>query len=900
MQTAVEIEEGAAAETQTANHLKSARPVYSGRRGSVSADSFRQLTARLKKHAGAPLQEADPASSGLDMRTSRLATASLIAPEPPLPLEPETSFAPPALPAEGFATEAPLAEPVPEEPIPTGAARDIVDAILAAPVDRPSAGFDTADQVEADREAELDRIRAAIFAPLGEGDPVHEPELPSEPPFAPLAGPEPEPAAASEAIDARWPPAPSPGSAAEALPPWPPLPEFGAIAPSSDAPVAHVGEEWQRAPEPAALVPADDVASPEPPADSWHGDAVADASDAVLRGEPLGGDAWPDEDMSSAAGFVPGTLPSAGAAATEAYALSPPTATSGAESFPSVGFSLDVPSEPPAAPDATAAPDLPDAEPAADAGALTPLEGEAQQLPPAEAAAEPASPVTGEQSEFVPIPLPGEDNAGQPASLAGKVVDAMLKTISTAIYAKPTASERAAFLREMAELMEQAAAQPQDDGGGEAAPARLVVEPLVPAALAAVATGPFAEAPQPEFDGPRPQAEPDAEPQPIAAVLAERIGAVSPILKLKPQAPDPFAQHTPRALIEKPPEETLEADDESGELALTLLDMMSGGTGSLPHERTLAADTLLRILPRIPVKQLLSVVDRVAIMSSPPALLVAKLIRDTRPEVVGPLLERCSQISDQDLMNACAGGDTAKLRMIARRRVLSTVLSDYLISTQDPAVLLTLIRNPGAALSHEAFFRLSEAASHHAALLAPLATRSDLPPPVAFELFWHVPPELRRFIFSRFLTDSENLNRILRITLATYGGPGESGPAEGRFPPRETLESAVHAAAGFRLEEAAQSFSEMAGVSQDTVLRIFSDRDGEPFTVMMKMLGCQRSKFGELCELLRNCDPPLLRADRKADDLQAIFDSLSFNKARILMTYWDWSVRKAGPYAENA
>ena len=51
----------------------------------------------------------------------------------------------------------------------------------------------------------------------------------------------------------------------------------------------------------------------------------------------------------------------------------------------------------------------------------------------------------------------------------------------------------------------------------------------------------------------------------------------------------------PRAVREPSPEETLEADEESGELALTLLDMMSGGTGSLPHERTLAADTLLRI-----------------------------------------------------------------------------------------------------------------------------------------------------------------------------------------------------------------------------------------------------------------------------------------------------------------
>ena len=68
---------------------------------------------------------------------------------------------------------------------------------------------------------------------------------------------------------------------------------------------------------------------------------------------------------------------------------------------------------------------------------------------------------------------------------------------------------------------------------------------------------------------------------------------------------------------------------------------------------------------------------------------MAKLIRDARAEVVGPLLERCSHISDQDLMNAAPDGDTAKLRMVARRRILSTVLSDFLIATGEPGVLLT-------------------------------------------------------------------------------------------------------------------------------------------------------------------------------------------------------------------
>jgi uncharacterized protein (DUF2336 family) len=248
-------------------------------------------------------------------------------------------------------------------------------------------------------------------------------------------------------------------------------------------------------------------------------------------------------------------------------------------------------------------------------------------------------------------------------------------------------------------------------------------------------------------------------------------------------------------------------------------------------------------------------------------------------------------------MNAAPDGDAPKLRMIARRRILSTVLSDYLINSGEPGVLLTLIRNPGAAIAHDAFYRLAEHATHHRALLAPLATRADLPPPVAFELFWHVPQELRRFILSRFLTDSEMLNRILRITLSSPGDAGEA--TEARFPPREAIDFAVKLAGELKLDDAASSFAAMANIAPETALRILSDREGEPMTVLLKVLGCTRARFEEAMTRLRHSDSGLIRAERNLEELQAIFDGLSFNKARILLTYWDWFVRKAGPYSPH-
>ena len=152
-------------------------------------------------------------------------------------------------------------------------------------------------------------------------------------------------------------------------------------------------------------------------------------------------------------------------------------------------------------------------------------------------------------------------------------------------------------------------------------------------------------------------------------------------------------------------------------------------------------------------------------------------------------------------------------------------LSDQLIEFDDPSVVLTLVRNSGANFSHHAFPRLADHAQRHHALLAPLSTRPDLPAPIAFELFWFVPAELRRYLLSRFLTDSETLTKILKITHAMGGG--EQG-AETKFPDREQIESFVEFLNAGKHPEAANLLAEIAAIHTDNAVRIIADANGDP------------------------------------------------------------------------
>ncbi len=336
------------------------------------------------------------------------------------------------------------------------------------------------------------------------------------------------------------------------------------------------------------------------------------------------------------------------------------------------------------------------------------------------------------------------------------------------------------------------------------------------------------------------------------------------------------------------------SDTAVSDLARSLLDMMASSSSTgLPQERALAADTLLRIMERLPMRTLVHLSERLSMMDNPPHLIAGKILQDPRIEVSGPFLENAMHIADQDLDDVISSGNTEKLRLLARRRKLSRAVTDRLIKSGIVSVLLTLVRNAHAEISHEGFNALTDLASHEADLLAPLATRADLPPPQAFEIFWHAPAQLRRYILSRFLTDSETLTKILKITLATQG----EDAANEKFPEFQAVEDGFSVLLAGDSDAAAEKLAELLQLHATTIQRILADSSGEPLIALLKSAGVPRAKLGELLVSLQRHDNGFIDRNREIEELQNVFDTLSYNKARILLTYWDWHSLGLGPYA---
>lgn len=325
-----------------------------------------------------------------------------------------------------------------------------------------------------------------------------------------------------------------------------------------------------------------------------------------------------------------------------------------------------------------------------------------------------------------------------------------------------------------------------------------------------------------------------------------------------------------------------------------ILDIMSLPGGEVqPQERALAADTLAHLIECMPLKQRVLLAERVAIMENPPAALAVKLARDKAVEVSGPILMRSAHLDDQDLLSMVNDSDESTRKLIAGRRFVSPVLASALIEHGEPAVILELVRNTNSQLSSSVMKKLAEIAKSDQSLMAPLATRPEMTPPVAFELFWSLPRDLRRYVFSRFLTDSQTLEKILRVVMMTENAetPGDSSDHARCFVDERRVERIVSLITDGACADASRLLASASMISPATAERIIDDADGEPLTVVFKAMGVSRVRFSEAFERLRASSFARLDKERSVVELQHLFDSLSFNKARMVLTYWDWLSR---------
>ena len=287
-----------------------------------------------------------------------------------------------------------------------------------------------------------------------------------------------------------------------------------------------------------------------------------------------------------------------------------------------------------------------------------------------------------------------------------------------------------------------------------------------------------------------------------------------------------------------------EDDDVRGELARKIARLMPDlSREEAVHVRDIAIE-LLEKLARDQVPRVRAILaDEIKHLYCVPKSVVDRLARDIEQIVAAPILEYSPLLSDADLVEIIAGAEAEHaLRVIARRRPLSSEVSDVIVGSLDIPAVATLLANPRAAIRERTLEELVESAESIEELHAPLTLRSDLSLRTIRRLASFVGTVLLESLAARSGIDEATsifLNRRPRTRLKEGDGRKSAvtdavqivslavdrGYLNGEF--------VEELAEGANKEAVIVALATMAGVPQQTVRRIVDARSAKAIVALV-------------------------------------------------------------------
>lgn len=317
------------------------------------------------------------------------------------------------------------------------------------------------------------------------------------------------------------------------------------------------------------------------------------------------------------------------------------------------------------------------------------------------------------------------------------------------------------------------------------------------------------------------------------------------------------------------------------------------------HERALMLDILGKLIRTVEADIRRQLSDKLADTDWAPRELVTALANDTI-EIARPILERSTVLQDADLIEVIRSRAREHRLTIAISRELSEEVSDAIVEVGagEDDVLEALIGNENASLSRAAMDYLVAESERRDGFQEPLLRREDLPPELAYKMFWWVGAALRDFIINDFEIEPHILGPILEEATAAglenLGGAAQKSAQAAAARLSEEMGRTEHLNISVllnllergRIQAFMAGLSQLSGVSFDTVNRIVLDQGGEALALICRAIEADRNQFTRMALLVKkvNAVGPM-RVDA-VEQLARLFDEVDAEKAAIALYYW--------------
>ena len=286
--------------------------------------------------------------------------------------------------------------------------------------------------------------------------------------------------------------------------------------------------------------------------------------------------------------------------------------------------------------------------------------------------------------------------------------------------------------------------------------------------------------------------------------------------------------------------------------------------------------------------------ERLAAAGAAPHDLVTRLAND-QIEVARPVLEKSGVLRNADLLAIVRERGQEHLVAVSKRDTVDEEVSDALVARGDDAVLESLARNRGAALSRGAMEVMVTRSQRNEALHEPLVRRHNLPPDLMHEMFFWVSSALRANILATTEDmDESRIDALLAETsraLERGGLPPEdpkwSGPRSS-IREREVQDElsptfVVDLLRRKKIAECIVGFASLADIDESTAQRVLFQAGSEALAVACKAAGFDRNAFSNM--MLLTAKEGVHKAGAKFE-LFDLYDKVTERTAQRTMRFW--------------
>ncbi len=317
-------------------------------------------------------------------------------------------------------------------------------------------------------------------------------------------------------------------------------------------------------------------------------------------------------------------------------------------------------------------------------------------------------------------------------------------------------------------------------------------------------------------------------------------------------------------------------------------------------EAELFDEVLRSVAAEMQSEALVELSERIAASAAPPALLTRDLANSDQSVIAGRILQRCTSLTDEDLISVLNRHGQEHARAIAQRNSLSEQVSDVIVERADDTTLNVLIRNDGARISRRSMETVVDRAQQNPALHAGVVGRADMPIDLLNEMYFIVENRLRQAILTRNTTVDPAaveaaVGRARQRMTKTVAENSADARAARQFIERKVLNRELNGALlvsllrDQMLTHFVYGLGEMTGLDFDAANLIVTRKDLDALAMICRAADMERPLFVTMAVLICGAD----KAVQRAEEFGRLYASVPIEAAQRAMRFY--KVRKAAP-----